>query len=93
MLEFLEAYKTVAAFVAMALAIADGVTTYLVIKRGKGREGNFIPAKLIDKYGLVPYLVVSRLVVAAALWFEPAAGWPLALLFAAVTANNVRNLK
>ena len=93
MIAFLEAYAYIAAIVAGLLAIADGWTTWKVISTGKGREGNWIPAKLVAKYGLVPYLVVSRLIVAAALWFEPAAGWPLALLFAAATVNNVGNMK
>lgn len=101
MLEFLETWKIVAACVAAALAFADGVTTWKVISSGAGREREtwkgtgivWLPAKLIDKMGLVPYLVATRLAVAGALVLEPAAGYPLAVLFGIVTAGNIKVLR
>lgn len=101
MLELLEAYKLYAAVVAMLLAAADGYTTWRVISSGAGIEREtwkgtnlvWLPAKLIKSMGLVPYLVTSRLLVAGLLWIEPAAGYPLSVLFGIVTAGNLRNMK
>lgn len=101
MLDLLEAYKIYAAVVAMLLAVADAYTSWRVITSGKGIEREFwkgtnivwVPAKLIEAVGLIPYLVATRVIVAGCLWLEPAAGYPLAVLFGVVTVNNVRNMK
>ena len=94
----LEQYKVHAAIIAAIFALADAWTTREVIKRQKdgtrkGREGNWLPAKAVAKWGLTKYLIVSRAIVFAALWFEPAAGYPLAVAFAFVTYNNWRNMQ
>jgi len=93
LIQFLEQYALYAAVAAGILAVLDGYTTWKVISSGKGREGNFLPAKLIEAWGLVPYLVASRLLVLCALVYEPAAGWPLSAFFAWAVANNYRNMK
>lgn len=93
MTAFLEQYVWVGAALCVILALADAWTTREVISKGKGREGNWIPAKLVAKFGLTKYLIVSRLVVVAALWFEPMTGWTLSILFAAVVVNNYQNMK
>jgi hypothetical protein len=44
----------------MLLQWADGVSTYLCIKSGKGNEANKIVAFGINKIGLVPALIIYK---------------------------------
>ena len=71
----------------VALASADGLTTYKIIQAG-GYEKNPVVRWLIEKMGLVPALVWSRLAVFAAgyLLTLPVAGWYGAAILAVLCA-------
>ena len=48
-----------------ALQFADGWTTYRILNRG-GHERNPIMLALFDRYGVIPTLVIVKLIVMAA---------------------------
>lgn len=53
----------------VALQLADIVTTYLALTRGKGVEANGILARLMARFGLLPtLLVVKGLFVSGLVW-------------------------
>lgn len=78
------------------LQLADIVSTYLCITRGKGVEANGILARLFAKIGLLPGLLIKGVFVAL-LW--PAAPYaPVEILYGVITLyawvcfNNLRVL-
>jgi hypothetical protein len=57
------------AFTVLAITqVTDVVSTIMCIKRG-GKELNPLMARLIDKFGLIPAAVGTKLIFLAALWF------------------------
>jgi hypothetical protein len=52
--------------VLLLLQALDGLSTYRIISEGKGYEANPVVAKILDSLGLVPGLVVSKVVASAA---------------------------
>lgn len=54
-----------------ALIFADGYFTYEVIRKGKGKEGNPVIAKLIKLIGPIPALLVTRLAALGLAIYEP----------------------
>lgn len=98
MIQFLEQYVWWGVALCTILALADAWTTREVIKRQKdgtrkGREGNWLPAKMIETFGLTKYLIASRVLVLGAFWLEPMTGWTLSLFFAYAVWNNYQNMR
>lgn len=92
MVDWLEAHLWIGVILCILLALADAWTTREVISKGKGREGNWIPAKLVERFGLTKYLIGSRLLIFAGLWVEPMGGWVLAPVQLWAVWNNYRNM-
>jgi len=56
-------------FIALSLLqLADVCTTVLIIRRGLGREANPIVAEAIDAFGLIPGLLVVKLLFVIPTW-------------------------
>lgn len=53
----------------LALQALDILTTYLCITSGKGAEGNKFLARIFDKIGLLPGLLLVKGVLVVWLWF------------------------
>lgn len=70
------------------VAIADGVLTFLILKEG-GKELNSLMKQLMDKIGIVPTIVINRVVLLTIGFFVPQLAMPLSLIFAAVAAWNL----
>ena len=85
------------AYLLMALQVADGLTTYLALKKGAA-EGNPIMRKLFEKIGMVPALIITKgaLMVGAWYWRDAIGMLGLGLLCAGyllVAVNNVRVMR
>ena len=85
------------AYLLMALQVADGLTTYLALKKGAA-EGNPVMRKLFEKVGMVPALIITKgaLMCAAWYWRDAIGLLGLGLLCAwylVVAVNNVRVMR
>lgn len=89
-------------FIALLAALAaDAGTTLYGIKRAGLKEANILPAKLMDRFGVVPVVVVAKGILAAAgaaaLWLWPDDGQWFAGVVAAghigVTVWNVAKIR
>jgi hypothetical protein len=81
----------------IALQLADIVTTYLCLTRGKGTEGNGLLARLFARFGILPTLIVVKgAFIALLLWAAPqvpvAALGLVAAFYGWVVLNNVKVL-
>lgn len=77
----------------LMLQIADGLTTWYALARGKGREKNPIVGWFIDRFGLLPGLVIVKgagVVAGILLYFAAGFIWLLAftLIYAYIVRNN-----
>lgn len=82
------------AYLLMALQVADGLTTYLALKKGAA-EGNPIMRKLFEKIGMVPALIITKGALMAIVWhWRDVLGalWlaVFCAVYLAVAVNNVR---
>jgi hypothetical protein len=84
------------AFVAAILMqVLDGFSTLRALQSGKGREANPVIAWFIDRFGLVPAMIITKgagVALAAALW---SGGWfmglsTVALIYAVVVWRNFK---
>lgn len=81
------------------LQVADGVTTYIGLSGRGVAEGWFVAAWIIDRIGLAPALVISKLTVAGLGWFIslfPQGAWvlvPLIALYAYAVFNAIRVIR
>jgi len=74
-------------------AVLDSYFTHQVITQGKGREANPVLNKLFGLIGLVPALVLTRIVVFAAVYLYPETAYVLCPLFAFVAWKNWNNVR
>lgn len=81
------------AYLLMALQVADGLTTYLALKKGAA-EGNPVMRKLFEKIGMVPALVITKgaLMVGAWYWRDALGLLELGLLCAGYLAVAINNI-
>ncbi len=91
-----------------ALQLADIITTYKVLSSGKGAEANKIMAWLFEKFGVLPSLIVFKVLVIAIIAgctiYLPQIYSPMEIIWAVilglldafylwVAVNNVKVLK
>lgn len=76
--------------------IGDAVTTYMILKRG-GSERNPVIRAVIERIGLIPALVCTKIPVMIAMtilasfhWIGPAAG---VIVYIVVLENNLKQIK
>lgn len=86
-------YQQLATAAFIALLVIDGWTTYQVISRGMGREGNFALAAIMRQLGTKRALLLTRVVAIAAVIYEPLIAWPLIPVWGYVVYNNYRNMR
>ncbi len=80
-------------YILCALQVADIYTTQRILKNG-GREINPVMAKLFDKFGVMPSLIVTKsLLLAAVFYADILAIQVLCAIYSCVIIFNLRSLK
>ena len=85
-------YQNVALVIFIALVVLDGWTTWKVIRRDAGQEGNPILKSLMKELGTRKALVLSRLVAIGLAIYEPLICVPLIPVWAVVVYLNYRRM-
>lgn len=82
-------------YLLIILQLLDILTTYVSVSGGRAQEANPIVAKLINKFGLLPGLLMIKVPLIAFFWVFQAEinsylVWALVAFYAAVIVNNYR---
>ena len=76
------------------LQLLDIISTYLVLKDGKGYEANKLIAIIINKLGIVKGLILVKLIISIPLWYlatHPSPQWLLNILIVIYVITVINN--
>jgi hypothetical protein len=88
----------IAAYLLIALQIADVISTLVALRNPKLREANKFLLRLFELFGQAPTLIGTKAIFIAFFWwahpyvYEPVI-WALCVFYAYIVVNNVRLIR